>query len=246
MSRMSRKCGSLDVSQPYVHLGPVTGLALPFSFKGNGAMSLLQQRISSVTHRILHRIRVERPRCLTFIYYCILCFWIICGNSYILVVAALVNSKYYKHLPPSYIRQAFGGFWVGCSNVTFTGIWEISPPRFETLRFDVSKVDVMFAPRLREWLPWMSGFLIFLTLEINVPKVHEIKIEIILWPYQSLGQAVVLLRHYATNRDVAGSILDELYLFNLYNPSIRTMVLCSTQPLTKMSTLEGKERPVGA
>jgi hypothetical protein len=45
------------------------------------------------------------------------------------------------------------------------------------------------------------------------------------------------LRHYATNRKVAGSIRDGVIgIFHLHNPSGRTMALDSTQPLTEMST----------
>jgi hypothetical protein len=45
------------------------------------------------------------------------------------------------------------------------------------------------------------------------------------------------LRHYATSRKVAGSIPDEgIGLFNLPNPSSRTMALGSTQPLIEMSS----------
>jgi hypothetical protein len=52
--------------------------------------------------------------------------------------------------------------------------------------------------------------------------------------------------HYATSRKVAGSNLDEVDFFNLPNPSSRTMVLGSTQPLTEISTRNipgGKGRP---
>jgi hypothetical protein len=44
------------------------------------------------------------------------------------------------------------------------------------------------------------------------------------------------LRHYATNRKVAGSIHNVSVLFNWPNISSRTIVLGSTQPLTEMST----------
>jgi hypothetical protein len=43
--------------------------------------------------------------------------------------------------------------------------------------------------------------------------------------------------HYATNRQVAGSIPDGVIgIFQCHNPSGRTMDLGSTQPLTEMST----------
>jgi hypothetical protein len=54
------------------------------------------------------------------------------------------------------------------------------------------------------------------------------------------------LRHYATNRKVAGSSPDEVHFFNFPKPSSRTMALGSTQPLTEMSTRNlpgGKGRP---
>ena len=45
------------------------------------------------------------------------------------------------------------------------------------------------------------------------------------------------LRHYATNRQVAGSIpYGVTGIFQWHNPSGRTMALGSTQPLTEMST----------
>ena len=52
------------------------------------------------------------------------------------------------------------------------------------------------------------------------------------------GRAVAWwLRHYATNRQVAGSIPDGVIgIFQWHNPSGRTMALGSTQPPTEMST----------
>jgi hypothetical protein len=44
------------------------------------------------------------------------------------------------------------------------------------------------------------------------------------------------LRQYATSRKVAGARLDEADFFSLPNPSSRTIVLGSTQPLTEMGT----------
>jgi hypothetical protein len=55
------------------------------------------------------------------------------------------------------------------------------------------------------------------------------------------------LRHYATSRNVAGSIPDEIIgFFKWPNPSSRTMALGSTQSITEMSTRNlpgGKGRP---
>jgi hypothetical protein len=58
---------------------------------------------------------------------------------------------------------------------------------------------------------------------------------------------VVGLKHYATNRKVAGSISDEVTgFFDRPNPSGRTLALGSTPPLTEMSVsnlLGGKGQP---
>jgi hypothetical protein len=55
------------------------------------------------------------------------------------------------------------------------------------------------------------------------------------------------LRHYATNRKVAGSISDDVIeFFNRPNPSSRTMALGSTNRLTEMSSRNlpaGKGQP---
>jgi hypothetical protein len=45
------------------------------------------------------------------------------------------------------------------------------------------------------------------------------------------------LRHYATSLKITISSPDEVDIFNLPNPSSRTMALGSTQPLTEMSSM---------
>jgi hypothetical protein len=61
--------------------------------------------------------------------------------------------------------------------------------------------------------------------------------QFIMYLCRCLEHAVVWLRHYATNRNVAGPIPDEVIgFFNEPNPTSRTMVMGSTQPLTEMST----------
>jgi hypothetical protein len=49
--------------------------------------------------------------------------------------------------------------------------------------------------------------------------------------------SAVSLKHYATSQKVAGSVPEGVTgIFHLYNPSGRTVVLGSSQPLTEMST----------
>jgi hypothetical protein len=67
-----------------------------------------------------------------------------------------------------------------------------------------------------------------------VPNVHY-------WPPTCPSTSYVFfdrrswLSHLTTSREVAGSSPDVMDFFNLPNPSIRTMALGSTQPLTEMS-----------
>jgi hypothetical protein len=56
-------------------------------------------------------------------------------------------------------------------------------------------------------------------------------------PLTYLHVACGWLSHYATSRNVAASIPDEVVaFFNWHNPSSRTKALVSTQPLTEMTT----------
>jgi hypothetical protein len=61
-----------------------------------------------------------------------------------------------------------------------------------------------------------------------------------------LTQCSSWLKHYATRRKVAGSILYFIEFLNWPNPSSRITALESTQPLTEMNKrnlLKGKGRP---
>ena len=66
--------------------------------------------------------------------------------------------------------------------------------------------------------------------------LRNMKYRYLVYCYQ--GTAVAQwLRFCAKNRKVTGSIPDDVIgIFNAYNPSDRTMVLVSSQPLTEMST----------
>jgi hypothetical protein len=59
-----------------------------------------------------------------------------------------------------------------------------------------------------------------------------------------MGHAVAQwLRHYGTNRKIAGSRPDEVDFFSdLSNPSGHSMALGSTQPLTEMNTRNLKKK----
>jgi hypothetical protein len=47
---------------------------------------------------------------------------------------------------------------------------------------------------------------------------------------------LILFRHYATSRKVAGSSPNELNFFNLHNPTSRTMTQVWAQPLIETIT----------
>ena len=90
-------------------------------------------------------------------------------------------------------------------------------------------VHYLLCPSLQKhWVPCSNPWLLSsLTHFINLS-----------WYLNIQGRAVAYwLRHYATNRQVAGSIPDGVIgIFQWHNPSGSTIALGLTQPLTEMST----------
>jgi hypothetical protein len=95
---------------------------------------------------------------------------------------------------------------------------------------------------MREGPPLRWSDVRYKTVKSSIPKKYTYLSKQIspnfVYIYNLLGRAVAQwLRHYATNRQVAGSIPDGVIgIFQWHNPSGRTMVLRSTQPLIEMST----------
>jgi hypothetical protein len=73
--------------------------------------------------------------------------------------------------------------------------------------------------------------------EFVIHRFYVLLIASCSYQYLQLREWRLLLRHWATNRNVAGSIPDGVNgIFHWHNRFGRTMALGSTQPLTEMST----------
>jgi hypothetical protein len=94
-------------------------------------------------------------------------------------------------------------------------------------------------------IPWKEENVLTAWAAVSFPR--RTLVHAVMCLFNSLPFSCSLLKHYATNRKVAGSNRDEVIeFFNWPNPSSRNMALGSTQPLTEMSTWNipgGKGRP---
>jgi hypothetical protein len=94
--------------------------------------------------------------------------------------------------------------------------------------------------RVDDWVHECVGNTADITnrLELTCSKKSLPQYQIAHYYFHKWGHAVPQwLRHLVTNRKVAGSIpYGATGIFHGHNPSGRTMVLGSTQPLTEMST----------
>jgi len=85
--------------------------------------------------------------------------------------------------------------------------------------------------------PYVTIFFHIRTVHLDIIKVFFIHQLIHKWIVLKTVLKFTLKLHYATNRQVAGSIPGgAIGIFQWHNPSGRTMALGSTQPLTEMST----------
>jgi hypothetical protein len=94
-----------------------------------------------------------------------------------------------------------------------------------------------------------SGIQKLLREDTQTHRLHGDFISLLLFFFRNNESSLCWLRHYATSRKAAGSIPnDVIEFFNLPNPSSRTVVLGSTQPLIEISTrnLPGGYRAGGA